>query len=181
MGFIMPQKDTITFILDQKLKQDFDSAANANGMKMSYALRQLMVRFIENPSILSRTPSDISVELENKILDLQRMTKNQIDEQTAKIDLFIDQAAELLGQVSTTQSESLTDLILSILKEDSKVQKQTYETTEKAILENYLLLKPKIEQLKSKGENPVGEAIDELRDLGLIKYNRNSRRLKWGE
>lgn len=181
MGFIMPQKDTITFILDQKLKEDFDSAANANGMKMSYALRQLMVRFIENPTILSRTPSDISVELENKILDLQRTTQKQIDEQTAKIDLFIDQAAELLGQVSTTQSESLTEVILGILKEDSEVQKQTYETIEKAIIKNYAFLKPKIEQSKSKGENPVGDAINELRDLGLVKYNRSTKRLKWGE
>jgi hypothetical protein len=179
LGFIMPEKETITFIVPLKLKKEFEAQAKALDMTSSYALRQLMQRFIQDNSIIVHSPSDITVRLEERLNQIQESQERELAKRMTQLDLIISKARGHLSLAMDTQTKSLTEEIIELLKNNSELRGKTYQETEKVLIENQSHLRILIEEAKKQGEDPVGDAINYLRDTGLTIYSTKTKRLKW--
>ncbi|MFX0172622.1 MAG: hypothetical protein ACFE9L_11940 [Candidatus Hodarchaeota archaeon] len=175
----MAEKESITFTMHKNLKDDFLKAVEDNQMKMSYVLRQLMLRFIENPAILVDTKNESITRLEFEIQKLQENQQQFITDFQHQIEGLLTQYESQQKSDDITLEESLQDEILGILKTDREVRKQGYHTTEKALLEKYPKLKTRVLEEKQKAKNPVADAIDQLRDEGIAIYHQSNRKLGW--
>lgn len=177
----MSKKDTITFIVPEKLKKEFEAQAKALDMTSSYALRYLMQRFIENNSIIVHSPSDITSRLEERLNQLQESQERELAKRMTQLDLIISKARDHLSLAANTQTKSLTEEIIALLKNNAELRGKTYQETERILIENQSHLKILIEEAKKQGEDPIGNAINYLRDTGLATYSNKTKRLKWVE
>ncbi len=177
----MPKNTTITFIAPEKLKEEFEAQAKALDMTSSYALRKLMQRFIDDTSILVHSPSDITSRLEKRLNQIQESQERELAKRMNQLDLIISKARDHLSLAANTQTKSLTEEIIALLRNNSELRGKTYQEIEEIFIENQSHLKVLIEDAKKQGEDPIGDAINYLRDTGLATYSNKTKQLKWVE
>lgn len=177
----MTKNTTITFIVPEKLKEEFEAQAKVLDMTSSYALRKLMQRFIEDTSILVHSPSDITSRLEERLNQIQESQERELAKRMNQLDLIISKARDHLSFATNTQTKSLIEEIIALLKNNAELRGKTYQETERILIENQSHLKILIEDAKKQGEDPIGNAINYLRDTGLATYSNKTKRLRWIE
>ncbi|MFX0173446.1 MAG: hypothetical protein ACFE9L_16260 [Candidatus Hodarchaeota archaeon] len=177
----MPENTTLTFVVSKKLKEEFEAQAKALDMTSSYALRRLMQKFITDSSILVHSPSEITLNLEERLTLIQETQERELAKRMNQLDLIIDKARKHLSFSVNDKTKSLTEEIIDLLSSNSDLKGRTYQHTEKLVLEKHPHLKVLIEEAKKRGEDPVSDAINILRDQGFVDYSIRTKRLKWGK
>ncbi len=175
----MSEKETITFFVSKTLKKGFEEKTKNSGFTVSSALRELMKRYIEEPTLISSSSSKLSADLESRIQRIEHTSTKELKSLRQEIKSLRTENRDFYNISQKSFQQSLQEEILGILKVDKTVKQHTYFKTEKAILKNYPNLKVRILTSKSKGNDPVSEAINQLRELKLVKYNLNNKRLTW--
>lgn len=175
----MPEIDSITFTMPKSLKERFSALVEERNMNMSYVLRQLMVRFIEDPTILVVSKDETIERLELEVHRLIDQNKQFMSEFQPQIEYLLNQYEKQSQEDSKTQELSLIEEIVGILKEDHEIRGHTYQSTEKAILRGYPQLKERVYEVKQQGEDPITDAIGIIREEGLVKYSPRNKRLYW--
>ena len=181
LGLIMNTKETFTFILPKKLKEEFDETCKANQRQKSSILRQLMALYINNPSVLISSTAEINIQLEERMKSLEHSYEKEMEKLRKQFDSFIVDIGQKFKIEANANQKSLIDEIVTILTEDSKVRKQTYPATEKALLNYYPNLESEVLRFKENGQDPTGDAINKCRDSGLVTYSIAKKRLKWSD
>ena len=175
----MSEIDTITFTMPKSLKEKFSAEVEARNMNMSYVLRQLMIRFLEDPTILVVSKNETVERLELEVQRLSASHKQFIDSLQPQIEHLLDQYERQTQEARKTQGISLIDEIVGILKGDLEIRKHTYQSTEKAILAKYPALTQRVFEAKQQSEDPIADAIGIIREEGLAKYAPRNKRLYW--
>lgn len=175
----MSENVSFTFLLPKEQKKEFEKKTKAKDMTPSFALRQLINRFLEDDSILVHSPTDFAQKIERQISRLQETQEKELQQRMGQLDLLIQSYRNNLDHSAQVRETSLTEEITRLL-EDSKVTHGiTYPKTEELLLKHHPHLKTLIEQAKIRGEDPTADAINYLRDKGRVTYSNAKKRLKW--
>jgi len=175
----LSEKETITFNVNSKIKELFKTTVKDKGYTMSSALVQLMKRFIEEPQIISTTLDElkerVNLTIDQAVSGIHKEFQEGLDNLSKLVEIQREKA------ISTQESRQriLREEILAVLKSDKKVRLMTYLLVEKAIINHYPNLKQEIKEAKERGSDPIGEAINELREQKIITYNKANKRLTW--
>lgn len=177
----MPEKETITFFVSKSLKEEFETKAKAAGFTKSTILRQLMKRYIEDHSILHYQPSEITQGLEERLNQIQMTQEKELTKRMDQMDLLINSVRKQLILTSNMREKSLTEEIIDLLDLKSDLRGKTYQQTEQLVLDTHPHLKVLIVEAKKRGEDPVSDAINTLRDQGSVTYSNTTKRLRWSK
>jgi hypothetical protein len=179
LEFIMSEKETFTFFVPKNLKKDFDTTVKDQGLTKATVLRQLIQRYVADPAILNIQPSEISTQFEERFSSIIRTSEVELTKRVEKLESLIKEQQKQTLMASQLTQESLSQRIKELLLSNPALRKRTYPATEKAILKSVPKLEDLIVESKLEGEDPIADAINELRDEKLVIYNKRVKSLKW--